>query len=313
MQENYGRDLDLNLLRVFCVVAETGSVTAAAAKLYLTQPAVSAALRRLQRAVGAELFVRRGRHLALSSRGSALRAKAQPHLAALVDAALTPEAFDPGRSARVLRLGLSDASETWLLPRLLRVLEHDAPGMRIVAVPVQFRNVLEQLTSGGVDMAVTVADAMPPSVRRCELFWGDFVCLFDARHAKIGRRLSERAYFEHEHVIVSYNADLRGIVEDMLQKTRRSRCSVASFSNIPAIVEGSALLATVPRLVALEAVAKRSRLRFAELPIALGGGTTELLWPSATDDDEACRFVREHVLELARQVSRSLPVKPRRQ
>src|SRR5688572_18637991 len=172
MQENYGRDLDLNLLRVFCVVAETGSVTAAAAKLYLTQPAVSAALRRLQRAVGAELFVRRGRHLALSSRGSALRAKAQPHLAALVDAALTPEASDPGRSARVLRLGLSDASETWLLPRLLRVLEHDAPGMRIVAVPVQFRNVLEQLTSGGVDMAVTVADAMPPSVRRCELFWG---------------------------------------------------------------------------------------------------------------------------------------------
>jgi LysR family transcriptional activator of mexEF-oprN operon len=304
MQENYGRDLDLNLLRVFCVVAESGSVTAAAAKLYLTQPAVSAALRRLSTAVGGELFVRRGRHLALSSRGSALKAKAQPHLSALVEAALTPEAFDAQKSARLLRLGLSDASETWLLPRLLRVLAERAPGMRIVAVPVQFRNVLEALTSGGVDMAVTVADLMPPSVRRCELFWGDFVCLFDARYAKIGRRLTERSYFEHEHVIVSYNADLRGIVEDMLQKTRKSRCSVASFSNIPAIVEGSAMLATVPRLVALEAVAKSSHLRLAELPIALGGGTTELLWPSATDDDEACRFVREHVIELSRQVSK---------
>src|SRR5437764_769379 len=51
MNENYGRDLDLNLLRVFAVVAESGSVTRAAARLYLTQPAVSAALRRLTRAV----------------------------------------------------------------------------------------------------------------------------------------------------------------------------------------------------------------------------------------------------------------------
>jgi LysR family transcriptional activator of mexEF-oprN operon len=303
MQENYGRDLDLNLLRVFCVVADAGSVTAAASRLYLTQPAVSAALRRLTRALGAPLFVRRGRHLALSSRGSALRAKAQPHLAALVDAALSPEAFDPRSSQRIVRLGLSDAAETWLLPRLLRLLGAQAPGLRIIAVPVQFRSVTDALTSGAVDMAVTVADAQPPSVRRQDLFWGDFVCLFDRRHAKVGKRLSERSYFEHEHVLVSYNADLRGIVEDMLQKTRKSRCSVASFSNIPAIVEGSALLATVPRLVAKEAVARRPQLGWVELPIRLPGGVTELLWPSATDDDAACRFVRERVTKLSTEVA----------
>ncbi|MFP2932930.1 LysR family transcriptional regulator, partial [Pyxidicoccus sp. 3LG] len=46
MNDIYGRNLDLNLLRVFIVVAEAGSVTAAASRLYLTQPAVSAALRR---------------------------------------------------------------------------------------------------------------------------------------------------------------------------------------------------------------------------------------------------------------------------
>jgi LysR family transcriptional regulator, mexEF-oprN operon transcriptional activator len=302
MQENYGRDLDLNLLRVFCVVADAGSVTVAASRLYLTQPAVSAALRRLAAAVGAALFVRRGRHLALSSRGRALRAKAQQHLSALVDAALAPEAFEPHDSERVVRLGLADAAETWLLPRLLRVLSERAPRMRLISVPVQFRTVSDALTTGAVDMAVTVADALPASVRRKDLFWGDFVCLFDARHAKIGKRLSERSYFEHEHVIVSFNADLRGIVEDMLQLTRKSRCSVSSFANVPAIVEGSPLLATVPRLLAREAVAKRPQLRWAELPIALAGATTELLWPSATDDDEACRFVRERVTELAADI-----------
>lgn len=302
MQENYGRDLDLNLLRVFCVVAEAGSVTVAASRLYLTQPAVSAALRRLAVAVGAPLFVRRGRHLALSSRGRALRAKAQQHLSALVDAALAPEAFEPEHSDRVVRLGLADAAETWLLPRLLRVLGQRAPRMRVISVPVQFRNVADALTTGAVDMAVTVADALPASVRRQDLFWGDFVCLFDARHAKLGKRLTERSYFEHEHVIVSFNADLRGIVEDALHKTRKSRCSVSGFANVPAIVEGSALLATVPRLLASEAVAKRPQLRWAELPLALSGATTELLWPSETDDDEACQFVRERLIELAAEV-----------
>ena len=61
MNENYDKDLDLNLLRVFVVVADAGSVTTAADRLYLTQPAVSAALKRLASTVGAPLFVRAGR------------------------------------------------------------------------------------------------------------------------------------------------------------------------------------------------------------------------------------------------------------
>lgn len=302
MQENYGRDLDLNLLRVFCVVADAGSVTAAAARLYLTQPAVSAALRRLQQAVGAPLFVRQGRQLVLSSRGNALRARAQPHLTALIDAALAPARFDPATSERAFRLGIADAAEAWLLPRLLELLARRAPRIRLIVTPVQFRNVGEALTNGSVDLAVTVADAMPASVRRQALFWGDFVCLFDRQRLKLKRKISERAYFEHEHVIVSYNADLRGIVEDLLQRARRTRCSVSSFANIAAIVENSELLATVPRLVASAAVAQRPRLGMAELPFKLSGAHTEMLWPSASDDDQACAFLRAAVIEVVERL-----------
>ncbi|MET0402976.1 MAG: LysR family transcriptional regulator, partial [Cystobacter sp.] len=82
----YEKNLDLNLLRVFVVVAEAGSVTEAAQRLYLTQPAVSAALRRLASTVGAPLFVRSGRGLALTTRGQTLLATAKPHLQALVEA-----------------------------------------------------------------------------------------------------------------------------------------------------------------------------------------------------------------------------------
>lgn len=299
MQENYGRDLDLNLLRVFAVVADTGSVTAAASRLYLTQPAVSAALRRLTTAVGAALFVRRGRGLALTSRGERLRASLRPHLQALVDAALATTEFEPRTSERSLRVGLSDSAVITLLPELLRVLEREAPRMRLIIVPVQFRTVGKALETD-LDLAVTVADELPSTIRRRELFRGVFVCLFDPRYTKL-QRMREADYFAREHVIVSYNGDLRGVVEDVLGKQRRVRCSVPSFANIGTLIEGTSLLATVPQRVATHVRTAQPRLRTLPLPVKLGGSPTELLWPSTGDDDEPSQFVRARIIEIAKR------------
>jgi LysR family transcriptional regulator, mexEF-oprN operon transcriptional activator len=299
MSTDYGRDLDLNLLRVFLVVAEHGSVTAAASQLYLTQPAVSAALRRLTTAVDAPLFARQGRGLALTARGKRLLAEVRAHLPALVDAALSPTAFDPATSDRTIRLGVSDSNEEWLLPALLRILARRAPAMRVVALPVQFRTVGDALGSRRVDLAITVADELPSSIRRQPLFHGGFVCLFDPRHARLKKKsLTERDYFARDHVIVSYNGDLRGIVEDLLHKTRRVRCSVSSFHPIGAIVEGSDLLATVPAIVADHIRTMRPRLATLPLPFALPGAAMELLWSVTDDDDPAVRFVRDVIVEI---------------
>jgi LysR family transcriptional activator of mexEF-oprN operon len=301
MQENYGRDLDLNLLRVFAVVADSGSVTTAASRLYLTQPAVSAALRRLTTAIGAPLFVRRGRGLALTSRGERLRATLRPHLQALVDAALGAAEFDPRTSDRTLRIGLSDAAEISFLPALLRVLEREAPRMRVIAVPVQFRTVGAALEQG-LDAAITVADDLPSTIRRRALYHGTFVCLFDPRHAKL-RKLTDAEYFARDHVIVSYNADLRGVVEDTLHKQRRIRLSVPSFANLGMLIRGTSLLATVPERVAQNIRSAHPELRTLPLPFRFGGGTVELLWPSTADDDEPGKFLRAHLIEIANQAA----------
>ncbi len=300
MNTSYGRDLDLNLLRVFVMVADSGSVTQAASQLYLTQPAISAALRRLTTAIGAPLFARRGRGLALTSRGERLLADVRPHLLALTTAALSPPQFNPATSERLLRIGLSDANEQWLLPQLLRVLEHEAPRMRLVAVPVQFRTVGEALSSRRVDLALTVADDLPTTIRRQTLFFGGFVCLYDPRHARIrrGKRLTERLYFAHDHVIVSYNGDLRGVVEDAVQKSRTIRCSVSTFANVGAIVDGSALLATIPQSVAEQIRLTRPHLRTTELPFSFPEVPMEMLWPAAVDEDDACRFLRAKIAAL---------------
>jgi LysR family transcriptional activator of mexEF-oprN operon len=301
---DFGRDLDLNLLRVFAVVAETGGVTEAARRLYVTQSAVSAALRRLTTAVGAPLFLRSGRGIALTNRGERLRAGLDLHLGALVESALAPATFDPATAERTLRLGLSDSAELWGLPPLLRVLEREAPRIRIVAIPVQFRTVGAELASG-LAAAITVADELPATIRRERLFYGGFTCLYDPRHAKLRKRtLTEAEYFAHDHVVVSYNGDLRGIVEDLYGKTRKVRCSVSSFANVGAIVDGSAMLATIPELVAVKVLATRPHLKTKQLPptLKIEGSHAELLWPAVTDDDEPCKFVRAKIREIAKTV-----------
>jgi LysR family transcriptional activator of mexEF-oprN operon len=298
----YGRDLDLNLLRVFAVVAESGGVTEASRRLYMTQPAVSAAMRRLTTAVGAPLFVRSGRGLALTGRGERLRAGLDHHLQPLVDAALAPASFDPSTSDRTLRLGLSDSAELWLLPPLLGTLAREAPRMRVVSIPVQFRTIGAALATG-LAAAVTVADELPSTIRREPVMEGGFTCLHDPRHAPL-RRLTEAAYFAHEHVIVSYNGDLRGVVEEFLGKTRKIRCSVSSFAHIGALIDGTAMLATVPDMVARQIRATRPHLATKTLPFTVPTFPAELLWPTATDDDEPCKYVRAQIRAIAAKVSR---------
>jgi LysR family transcriptional activator of mexEF-oprN operon len=290
---------DLNLLRVLLAVVDSGGVTDAAAKLYLSQPAVSAALRRLRESVGAPLLARQGRRVALTARGQRLVAQTRPHIEALLRAAVSPPSFEPERSERVFRIGLSDGGDAWLLPALLRRLEQHAPAVRLVVRTVQFRTVAQALVSGDVDLAVSVADELPSGVLRRPLFGGGFVLVYDPRRVRV-RRWTRAAYLEQVHVIVSYNADLRGLVEDQLGVQRRVRCSVSTFGHVGAVVDGSPLVATVPSSVARSIVRVRPTLRMAPVPFRLEGSTTELLWHATHDDDPGHAFLRAQVIAAAR-------------
>lgn len=297
------RDLDLNLLRIFVVVAESGSVTAAASRLYLTQPAVSAALKRLAAAVGAPLFAKQGRGLALTARGQRLFDDGRPHLEALVAAATSAEPFALAQSTRTVRVGLSDVNE-WLLPRLLAAIAREAPKVRIVVLPVQFRTVAHALGSGAVDFAVTVADDVPAGIRREPLFAGGFVCVHDPRHSGVGAKLTRAQYLAHGHAIVSYNGDLRGVVEDVLGVQRDVRISVPGFHPLGAVLEGSALLATVPTSVAAQLLATRRHLASVPLPFVVRSATMELLWREAQEGDPAVAFLLGEVRDAARTMAR---------
>jgi len=299
----HARDLDLNLLPVLVAVADTGSVTAAAARLYLTQSAISAALGRLKSAIGEALVIRHGRGVVLTERGARLVAEARPHLDAIVQATLLSARFDPKTSDRTLRIGIADTGDEWLLPPLLRLLENEAPEMRLISSPIQFRTVHEALATRRIDMAVTVADELPSSIARRPLFKSHFVCVFDPRFVRLGARPSEGAYFAQDHVIVSYNNDLRGVVEEVFGRERRIRCSVAGFGGVGAIVDGGRLVATIPIVVAVQILSVRPHLRMAPVPFEHEPGEVELFWPTALDVDPACRFVRDAIVRITQALS----------
>ncbi len=302
--EAYGRDLDLNLLRVFVVVAEEESVTRASARLYVTQPAVSAAMRRLTSFVGSELLTRQGRGVVLTSRGTELLAVARAHLLPLIAATTAAPVFDPSLSTTTIRIGLADGLVAILLPDLLVSMRREAPQMRLIVTPVQFRTVEKLLLGGAIDFAVTVADELPRSILRKELTSPQsnasrFVCLYDSRFTTLPKSFSERDYFAREHVAVSYAGDLRGLVEDAGGKVRKVSISVPAFSYVVDVLDGSPLLATVPALYAQHVRRTRPHLHVAPLPFALEGVSLELLWSRVTDEDPATRFVRGLVAKVA--------------
>jgi len=299
IDDNYVKDLDLNLLRVFAIVAEEGSITRAAARLYLTQPSVSASMARLGSFLGTELFARQGRGIVLTSRGAELLRAVRAYLLPLVAATMIAPTFDPRASTATVRLGLADAMESLLLPALLARFRIEAPAMRVVVLPVQFRTVEAALLGDKVDLAVTVADELPKSILRQPLQLGashGFVCLYDSRFARLPKAISERDYLEREHVAVSYAGDLRGIIEDSLGKARNVRVSVPAFSYVAEVVDGTPLLATVPALFARHLIQTRPYFKTARLPFSPESATLELLWSRVTDDDPVARFVRGLVL-----------------
>lgn len=298
-------DFDLNLLKVFAAVADTGSVTRAASRLYVTQPAVSASLKRLTEVVGTELFVRQGRGLVLTERGRELFAKARTHLDALINATVAPPAFDPTTSRAILRLGLADGAGFVLLSVIAAAMRSRAPNMQLVCVPVQFRTVEEALLTGGLTAAICVADEMPKSISREVLDSGsNFVALYDADMLQLPKRLSTSVYFAHEHVIVSYAGDLRGIVEDTLEQARTVRVSLPSFNYIPAAITGTKLIATVPDSFVASLQHGRPQLQTSTLLFEVPTSPFEMLWANATNDDPAATFFRQLLRDVVRPTLR---------
>ncbi|MFJ3669975.1 LysR family transcriptional regulator [Streptomyces sp. NPDC090106] len=160
--------VELRHLRAFLVIAEEGTITRAAARLHMSQPALSRTLRQLEDHLGARLADRSTHHLELTADGRVFRDKAAAALSA-VDAALDPG----GLRSWPLRLGHPWAALGDHTVALLRRWDETHPGTRLELLRVDDRTA--GLTRGAVDAALLRGAVTAPGLRTELLTWEERV------------------------------------------------------------------------------------------------------------------------------------------
>jgi LysR family transcriptional activator of mexEF-oprN operon len=287
------RLFDLNLLVAFDALLAERSVTHAARRVGIGQPAMSHALSRLRELFGDPLFVRTTGKMRPTTLALELAAPIARVLADIRESVLADRAFAPDRGEMTFRVGASDQNE----PTVLAALRSSAPKVRIAVSTVDRHRLDTMLENGAVDLAIGYFPD-PPNARTSKvLFREEFVCLFDAKACGASSPLKLRTYLELPHIIMSLRGQLSGDADTIIGRGG-GKCFVfmatPHFLAIPFLLHGFRAVAAVPRRLA-ENCAEVAGLDISPLPIAMDGYDVSMQWHSRTEMDPAQRWFRELV------------------
>ncbi len=293
------QDIDLNLLRVFDAVLQERGVTPAAARLGLTQPAVSNALARLRAVFGDALFVRTGAGMDATPFARELAQPVRQALALLESALAHGPGFDPGTSTRAFRFYMSDLGQIEFLPPLVERVQASAPGVRLESVALDVEDIGGALAAGALDLAVGFLPALGPPLRRQALFRDPYVCLMRADHPVIGKTLTRKKFLAASHALVSYRGGHR-VIEEALERAglaRRIALRVPHFTVVPMVLERSDLILTLPLRVA-RVYEKRGNFKSLPPPVPIPPADVAVHWHERFEADPGNRWLRDLVVEL---------------
>ena len=301
------KDLDLNLLRLFDAVWRTRSVSLAARQLGMSQPAASQGLARLRSMLGDALFERSGTGVRPTPRADRLAQAVQSALGTIEEALNTSQVFDPLRSARVLRVHLSDIGEARFLPDLVLALQRLAPGMRLEAMPLAHDKIGAALDNGQLDMAIGFLPEVSETLQQ-PLLTDRYVVLMRQGHP-VARRWAElqasgnahadalqALLAELEFAAVRTHADTLRIL-DLMQWRHRLRLTVSHFLSLPGIVNSSDLAVLMPHNFA-QGFAVAGALAIIEPDLPLRDFTVSMHWSQRFDKDPGLQWLRATVAQL---------------
>jgi DNA-binding transcriptional LysR family regulator len=146
-------NVSLRQLEYLVAAAETGSVTAAAAKLYLSQSAVSTALTDLEESLGVQIFVRHARGMSLTSVGQQVLVDARRLLAGVEDLRNSARETSESLSGRLV-VGCYSTLAPILLPRIIADFTDSHPGVDLSFIEGSHSELEEKLRSGSLDLAI---------------------------------------------------------------------------------------------------------------------------------------------------------------
>jgi len=155
--------INLHHLRLFAAVVQQGGFTRAAAKLNLSQPAISKSLNELERQLGVNLLDRTGRSIRLTTAGRTLHARARELFG--VESVAEQELRElRGLKRGSLRIAASTTIATYMLPPYLGRFHLRHPNVRIQTTSANTRSVLRMLLEFRVDVALVEGPVSNPRV-----------------------------------------------------------------------------------------------------------------------------------------------------
>lgn len=296
---------DLNLLPVFVTLMEERSVTRAAERLGMTQPALSNALARLRVMMRDQLFIRERYGIQPTQMAQELAPAIAAALAKLDDIVLGQQDFDPAQAERLVTIAPNGYAEFVLVPAIVAKLRDVAPGTKLRLTPFGSDLTETGIISGTTAMALgRVVDA-PDNLVVQHLMDEGLACVVRAGHPDITDAISREQYERLKHVNVLPPGRLRAGLFQALERQGLRRdvaVSVTHFLAVPELVAVTDYCATLPKLICRH-LARDPRLKILPAPVDLGTFPVQMAWHVRYRHDPAHRWLRSLIGEITRDIS----------
>lgn len=303
--------IDLHLIRVLNTVLTERSVSRAAIRLGMYQPAVSTALRRLRGLAGDPLLVRSGGGMVPTDAGLRMIEPSASILRAAEVLFSDARGFEPATAATVFSLAASDYLDPLFLPQLVTQIKAQAPhcriDMRALSAESDYR---AHLAQGDIDIVIGNWTLPPDDLHLGRLFGDEVVCLVGADHPAVRRGWDAEAWLAAEHIAPTpTHPGAKGVIDDHLdtlglQRNIMVRCP--HFGLIPSMVASSRLVLTTGRQYC-ERFTEMLPLKVLPCPIDFPRMMYYQLWHERTHASNSAKWLRERVRAVATALRKDAP------
>jgi len=298
------RKVDLNLLVAFAAIAEEKSGTAAAARLLLSQPAVSRALQRARAMFQDDLLVRSPRGFELTLRGREILQDLEALLPKMENL-VSPNVFDPTQESSLFRISGPDNVCTVLIPHLCRRYANGGYQVQFEFHPWQ-SGIAELVERGQLDLVLHIDDGLLPSRFHSErLYREDWVCAV-AKESRFGDRMSLKEYLAASHIVVGTYAGVQTIPDKQMAAVggKRNSCiRVPYFGVALHCLPGTELVLTATSGL-MPAVKANRKLRLVKAPQELRPFFFLMAWHPRVNTDPRHQWLRAALRTISARLDR---------
>jgi DNA-binding transcriptional LysR family regulator len=298
--------IDLRLLRCFDALMADRSVSRAAQRMNISQPAMSLALGRLRAALGDPLLVRGHGEMVPTSRALMLAETVRSVLDGIGELNSAAAPFEPRSATVQLTLTAPGYIAHVLLPRLMRHLERNAPGVRIEVRAANRERATEWLENGEVDFRLGWIREPPAGLRFKTLYRDRLVCLARKDHPSIPGKLTAELFCALPHIrtMVHRQSDSGQVIDqavETLGKRLRIALLVQEVLSVPYIVASSNLIAAVPARLA-RSFAGQLPVKVHAIPLNVPQQEIALYWHERTHRSAPHEWFRDLLGKIAKAV-----------